>query len=181
MRWPGPSSPPPAPVSRTQFTASDLLILNRFQTSTVLMRTDTVRAVGGFDARLDGAEDWDMWLRMAKRGEIVKLDWPYVTYRDVASGYSNDLSRVYRTMCLMLDRECAESTLPAAHVGAVVAWHHLRFVVGFLLLKDFAGARLALGGLGRHRVRRYAPTAATRFLLPFLAGRVARRLPRRRR
>ncbi|RVT99245.1 hypothetical protein EOD42_03870 [Rhodovarius crocodyli] len=34
-------------------------------TSTVMARTDLLRAVGGFDEGLGGAAPWDLWLRMA--------------------------------------------------------------------------------------------------------------------
>jgi glycosyltransferase involved in cell wall biosynthesis len=38
--------------------------------STVVARTDHVRAVGGFDERLTYVEDWDLWIRLAGRGDL---------------------------------------------------------------------------------------------------------------
>lgn len=127
---------------------------------------------------LDGAEDWDLWLRCAKLGTAVKLDVPLVVYRDEPTGYSKDLPRLYRRMLLMLNRERTGTSLPAAAFAQVLTWHHLRFALAFLLagqsdhtrgvLRDLRGA-----GLGRH-----VPAAAVRYLAPFLGGRVMRRLRR---
>lgn len=67
----------PAVIGHSTVTTRDLLVLNRFQTSTVLAERVALRRVGGFDPRLDGAEDWDLWLRLSRTGGIVKLDWPF--------------------------------------------------------------------------------------------------------
>ncbi len=40
-------------------------------TSTVLARRDAVLAVGGFDAGLRQAEDWDLWIRLALHGPVA--------------------------------------------------------------------------------------------------------------
>lgn len=159
------------------FGYRDLLQLNRFQTSTVLVRADVVKRLGGFDERLDGVEDWDMWLRCSKEGPIAKLDAPIVVYRDEPVGYSKDLRRVYQTMLAMLDREEGSNGLPAHARRTLRAWHHLRFAVGFLLEGDRAAAAGALRDLRRAGVTRAAPEACVRYLLPFLAGRLRRRLP----
>jgi GT2 family glycosyltransferase len=39
-------------------------------TSTVMARTDLLRAEGGFDEALSQAEDWDLWLRLAARAPV---------------------------------------------------------------------------------------------------------------
>lgn len=155
----------------------DLLVLNRFQTSTVLMRAEAFRRLGGFLPELDGAEDWDLWLRAAALGPIVKLDAPLVVYRDESAGYSKNLERVYRRMLVMLDREAAAGRLPARQFARIRAWHHLRFSVGFALLGDRPAALGALADLARGGLLRQTPAAAVRYLAPFLAGRVRRRLP----
>jgi len=37
----------------------------------VLARTDTLRAIGGFDAGCDHFDDWSAWLRIADRDEVI--------------------------------------------------------------------------------------------------------------
>ena len=57
-----------------QSVAERLLRLgNYFATSTVVARTDAVRALGGFDPALQRSEDTDMWLRLALRYPSVHL------------------------------------------------------------------------------------------------------------
>lgn len=154
----------------------DVLVLNRFQTSTVLVRTEVLRTCGGFDPALDGAEDWDMWLRCAKLGVIVKLDVPLVIYRDEPTGYSKNLVRLYGRMLAMLDRERRGTSLPAAAFAHVLAWHHLRFVVAFLLARQPGQVRRVVRELRSAGLVRYMPGAAVIYLAPFLGGRVVRRL-----
>jgi glycosyltransferase involved in cell wall biosynthesis len=164
----------PRVVPTSAIPTSRILLLNRFQTSTVLLRRDAFMAAGGFDPSLDGVEDWDMWLRASREGTVVKLDWPFVRYADVATGYSKALERVYRTGRRMLEREVGNP--PAGRGKAVMAWHHLRFALAYFLAGDRAMARACLDDLRRAGLMAAAPEATVRYLLPFLAGRVRRRL-----
>ncbi len=169
--------PAPKTVPTTMLPTSKILLLNRFQTSTVLLRRDAFTAAGGFDSSLDGVEDWDMWLRASREGSVVKLDWPFVRYSDVATGYSKALDRVYRTGQTMLGRELG---VPPSGAGrAVMAWHHLRFALAYGLASDRASARACLADLREAGLVAAVPEATARYVLPFLARRAARRLERR--
>ncbi len=169
--------PAPKTIPTTMLPTSKILLLNRFQTSTVLLRRDAFTAAGGFDSSLDGVEDWDMWLRASREGSVVKLDWPFVRYSDVATGYSKALDRVYRTGRTMLGRELG---VPPSGAGrAVMAWHHLRFALAYGLASDRASARACLADLREAGLVAAVPEATARYVLPFLARRAARRLERR--
>ena len=171
--------PAPKTIPTTMLPTSKILLLNRFQTSTVLLRRDAFTAAGGFDSSLDGVEDWDMWLRASREGSVVKLDWPFVRYSDVATGYSKALDRVYRTGRTMLGRELG---VPPSGAGrAVMAWHHLRFALAYGLASDRASARACLADLREAGLVAAVPEATARYVLPFLARRAARRLERRTR
>jgi GT2 family glycosyltransferase len=172
-------APAPERVPTTVLKTSKILLLNRFQTSTVLLRRDACIAAGGFDPSLDGVEDWDMWLRASRQGKVVKLDWPFVRYTDVATGYSKALDRVYRTGRTMLERELGAP--PIGTGRAVMAWHHLRFALAYALADDAADARACLADLREAGLVGAVPEATARYLLPFLAGRALRRLRRRAR
>lgn len=171
------TTPVPALVPTTVLTTAEILLLNRFQTSTVLLRRDAFDAAGGFDSELDGVEDWDMWLRASRHGRVVKLDWPFVRYTDVSTGYSKALDRVYRTGLLMLRRELGDR--PTSAGRSILAWHHLRFALAYFLAGDRADARACLGDLRAAGLLGAAPNATARYLVPFLAGRVRRRLKAR--
>ncbi|HVC14464.1 MAG TPA: glycosyltransferase family A protein [Acidimicrobiales bacterium] len=170
------TAPAPKPVATTLLTTGEILLLNRFQTSTVLLRREAFDAAGGFESSLDGVEDWDMWLRASRQGKVVKLDWPFVRYTDVAAGYSKALERVYRTGRTMLQRELGEP--PSRSGRAVMAWHHLRFALAYLLAGDRAAARACVADLRAAGLVGAAPVATVRYVLPFLAGRAKRRLRR---
>jgi len=168
---------PPLPVTwpTEPISYQDILILNRFQTSTVLARTALVKAVGGFDSAVDGAEDWDLWIRLAAVTRVLKVAWPLVVYRDVETGYSKDVWRVYVTMHKLLDKQRDTGRLSRAAFEEIETWHHLRFAVGLLLLKDARRAGRALLGALSPRLRPYLWKATTHYLLPFLRARYVRR------
>ena len=73
---------------------SSLQLLDRFFVHgvTTLLRTDCVRAVGGYDESLV-YEDWDLWLRLAERYDFFFHDEIHAKYRRVPASLSNTLSR----------------------------------------------------------------------------------------
>lgn len=158
----------------------DLLLLNRFQTSTVLARVDTLRELGGFDPALDGVEDWDLWLRCAGRGTVVKLEDQLVRYRDTPASYSKDGRRVHATMRALLERELPASGLSSYRQREVRACHELRFVVGFVAQDRPDLARELVRDLGRDGLVTAVPGATGHYLLPYLVRRRMRRMRRNR-
>lgn len=49
-------------------------------TSFPVIRTETIKEAGGFDIMMKSAQDYDMWLRIAKRHIIEYIDEPLVIY-----------------------------------------------------------------------------------------------------
>jgi glycosyltransferase involved in cell wall biosynthesis len=169
-----PDLPPKVPVSWISY--SEMLRLNRFQTSTVLMRHDVLDQLHGFDPSVDGAEDWDLWLRTSVTARIAKLDWPFVMYRDVPSGYSKDVWRVYETMQPMLEKHRQNAPVSVREFAEIEAWHHLRFSVAFFLMHDRRHAWESLKTIKQSR-RLWFPaiSASAKYLIPFLWARWKRR------
>lgn len=166
-----PDVPSKLPVSKISYR--DMLILNRFQTSTVMMKRSLLERLNGFDPSVDGAEDWDLWLRVSAECQIRKIDWPLVRYRDVETGYSKDVWRVYRTMQPMLDKHINRGGVSGREFHTIRTWHHLRFAVAFFLMHDWRRAWLAFSMAWRFPL--YVPPATSRFLVPFLWNRMRRK------
>jgi len=165
----------PQSISVTPISYRDLLTMNQFQTSTVLMTRRLAEVLHGFDSAVDGAEDWDFWLRAARETSIIKVNWPLVQYRDVSTGYSKDVWRVYRTMQPMLDKHRGTEVISAHDFAVLETWHHLRFWVAFYLAHDRARARQAWNNAVQRRLVRFVPVAGVKYLVPFLVRRLKRR------
>jgi glycosyltransferase involved in cell wall biosynthesis len=60
----------------------DFVDQNPVGTSTVLVRRQVFNDVNGFDLQFRGPEDVDLWMRVAARGPILKLNWPVIRYRE---------------------------------------------------------------------------------------------------
>jgi len=58
-------------------------------TSTIMVRRDVARAVGGFDTSLVTGEDYDYWLRLSRQCEIHQLAGTYSFYRETAGGLTS--------------------------------------------------------------------------------------------
>lgn len=70
---------------KTEFVSGSIyhkLILRNFigSTSFPLLRTQALRAAGGFDPQMQSAQDYDVWLRLAEKYEVAYVDEPLVTY-----------------------------------------------------------------------------------------------------
>jgi hypothetical protein len=59
--------------------APDLATRNELVHSTVVMRTEAFRVLGGY--RLDQSEDYDLWLRFDERYGVAALEEPVIRYR----------------------------------------------------------------------------------------------------
>ena len=55
---------------------------NKILTASVMIRRRVLADVGGFDEQLKTCEDWDLWLRIARRYRIEVLPQPLVRYHD---------------------------------------------------------------------------------------------------
>ena len=58
-----------------------LLLGNQFGHSTVMYRCKDVLAVGGYDETMFPTEDFDLWVRLARRSRLANLECPVSQYR----------------------------------------------------------------------------------------------------
>ena len=147
VRHEGKAPPPPAlsALPRRHVTFRDIVRLNRFQTSTVLVRRELWQAVGGFRAAIDGTEDWDFWMRVSRLTDDLHLAWPLVVYRDEGLSYSKNSRRVYDAMHRMLSElGPPDGPIPAKEYRRLLAWHDVRFAYAFWRLGRKADVQAAL-------------------------------------
>jgi len=92
---------------------------NAVATSTVLVRRGAVEAVGGFDPQFVGPEDYDLWMRLAARYRLCRVEAPLSQYRHVPGSLSMDDRRFLPQVLRVLDKAFGEG-------GAFRPYMHLR-------------------------------------------------------
>lgn len=174
------------PVAGDVFAA--LIPRNFVPVETALLRTETWRALDGFDRELRYLEDWELCLRAARKGPFAYVDRPLARYRVHARNLSHDVEPLLREGFALMDRveaRCGplsprERALVAAErtrLALDLAWHALR-------RRDLAAADAwrARAGAGAARKRfRVAALRASLALLPESFGELlVAALPERR-
>jgi glycosyltransferase involved in cell wall biosynthesis len=138
------------PVPAAADVLDQLLVRNAIPGggSGVLARTEAVHAAGDFDESLASCEDWDLWLRLARRGAPGVVDRPLVAFRTWGGSMSTRVDRMRSTRRQVLAR--AED-LRVARGAPDGTYDHERWLAKQLLRAGDRGAaakayaRLAVG------------------------------------
>jgi len=69
------------PAAESKALQDQLPKQNPFIHSSMMLRIDAFRSVGGYRPVLDGAEDYDLWLRMSERAELANIPQFLLSYR----------------------------------------------------------------------------------------------------
>ncbi len=77
--------------------------------SNVLIRTQALAEVGGFDESLNAVEDWDMWLRLAARYEFASIPSPQILYRISPNSMSTDVWKMETASLQVIERAFADA------------------------------------------------------------------------
>ncbi len=89
--------------------------------SGVMVRTELVRSVGGFDERLAVLADWELWIRLADRADGVQIDELLLGYVVHGAGMHVRDSRAVRS-----ELRCIRRTHPQdPAVGGIEFWRWL--------------------------------------------------------
>jgi hypothetical protein len=139
-----------------------LRVANCIVHGSVMMRSDVVRALGGYDAAMERAEDYDLWLRLSERHAIAALPELLYDWREHAAAVGH---RHFHEMIGM-----AETARLAARRRFASA------LVGELLAGAVSAERAAQRALEHVREEHAARPPANRAAA--LAAAVARRAPR---
>jgi len=167
---------PPAPLGGELFAA--LVRANRMILSSVVVRRAVLDAVGGFDASLPalGCEDWDLWLRIARRHRVAVVAEELTRYRVhpgntpqaaiLASGLAV-LAKHYRD-----PTTATEAALPADAARARLLWYHATAAAAEARAPALRLAARALATAPRSLWSRPALGAFARLILPRAAHRL---------
>lgn len=101
---------PPAPVVHEQLR---MLIETNFVMSSTMVPAAVLAAVGGFATEIQGADDWDLWLRIVASGRpAVAAAEPLLVQREHPASQSNDLAMMFANMERVMDRVISNPTFP---------------------------------------------------------------------
>jgi glycosyltransferase involved in cell wall biosynthesis len=87
-----------------ELTMRDLLELPAFSPSSVLARKDVLQAVGGFDEGVIGVEDMEMWVRVAARFRVLRLNATLTAQRFHSKSLSHQTDSMLRNYKKALDQ-----------------------------------------------------------------------------
>lgn len=107
-----------------------------------LLRADALRNVGGFDPSIWGADDWDLWLRLVKAGELHQGGRVALLYRLHEANASRDHVRMFLNTMTVIERHVRQ---------AGFAERRRLSMRGYRFLARYKGGELrdALRGLAR--------------------------------
>ena len=129
-----------------------------------LIRTAAIRAVGGFDEAIRGVDDFDLYVRLARRKPLLLVDRLALHYREHPANASRDRWGMLHAADVCLRRRLPEVPLKDRWAASRRAYRGLYDMAG----RDLV-ATLGRGGTGRF-LRAFWPGLATD---PKLVARVA--------
>jgi hypothetical protein len=111
-----------------------------------LLRRADLERVGGFDEQLTSAEDWDLWLRLARQGgPWACVDRPLAEYRVRHDAMHQNVARMAEQCLRVLDKLFADPDLPAAIVAMKPLAYQRRYLTAacdhYRIGERAAGAR----------------------------------------
>jgi glycosyltransferase involved in cell wall biosynthesis len=86
--------------------AGQLLLGNGIAPLTVLLRRGCIDDVGAFDQRYAPADDWELWMRIARRHPLGFLDEVTARYRFHDQNISQDQLKMQRAVLKIMDAIC---------------------------------------------------------------------------
>jgi glycosyltransferase involved in cell wall biosynthesis len=78
-----------------------------------LARTEDIRAIGGLDVSIRGAEDWDLWLRLADRGRFDYVERCALRYRVHPGNVSGNTRYMFEATMRVLHKHLGTTPLSA--------------------------------------------------------------------
>lgn len=121
-----------------------LLIFNYIATLTVMTKKSVIEDVGMFDESLFGTEDWDLWIRIAKRYEIACIDEELAYYRVHEQGISKNRRRTIEEVYKVMQKHLENGAVPKSVIRKAYWLYYRRKVYLFYTEKRYLKSFLYL-------------------------------------
>lgn len=82
----------------------ELVEHNTIACCSVMARSSCFKQIGGFDASLRSAEDWDMWIRIAAEYPVAVIGEPLAFYRLLSNSKSKNCSLVEKSLSRIIEK-----------------------------------------------------------------------------
>jgi glycosyltransferase involved in cell wall biosynthesis len=128
-----------------------LFFRNSIITSSVMVRRECLDCVGVFDENLKVSEDWDLWIRIARRFPLVHIPEPLVFYRVHPGSLTTNKGKMLEGDLLVTEKTLREDPNLTSRVGFSKVRKRLcelRFGMGYHYFD------LGEFGLSKHYLRR---------------------------
>ncbi len=122
-----------------------LLVKNRMTGGTVVVKNEALKKVGLFDETLKAAENWDLWIRIAKFYELDFVDETLLKYRKHSDNMSGNNNLMLDATYNILEKHCLNSGVEEVTGEACkVATANYYYRVGVYLasISDYTNARM---------------------------------------
>ena len=108
------------------------LIANPMVHSTGMFRRNLIRACGGYDERLAGFQDWDVWLRLGKFGKLRNFPEHWLAYQIWPGGgsFSQQKANTRSAIRVVMRHRRDYPGFPAAFSMALLAHCYAHFPMG---------------------------------------------------
>lgn len=171
--------------ARRTDTYEELLTASSIMICTCVVRRDVLAAAGLFDPAYRGIQDYDLWLRVARRTQIAFIDRCLASWRSHPGGTSRNWRMMYNELqrllhhhlgCAKVDRNAdaiaaAKRGLKSARISyCCTAYEHSRL--------DFRNRRWGSFLRNFGSCLRRSPGMVVRFLGSYLANKLRARSPR---
>jgi glycosyltransferase involved in cell wall biosynthesis len=115
-----------------------------FSPGQTLIRTDRLRDISGFDSSMSSADDYDVWFRLAKTGDIQRVDRISLQYRQHPLNASKNATKMfYQTLGVI--RKQLEHTPAEVRKSARLRGHRFVYCYAFRNLLDESRTRIRKG------------------------------------
>lgn len=88
----------------TNIKLNDLAFGNPIATSSVLVRKDVIEKVGGFDEHFRGPEDYDLWIRIAEKFRMIRVEKELAVCYESEAGLSMDYRLFLPQVLAVIDK-----------------------------------------------------------------------------